>query len=66
MQKASKMIDGDYRFSEEVIPLEGFHTSEALKLEIGQRIISRCSGNWDFVQLNSRGPFIYLVFKQKA
>lgn len=66
MQKGTKMGNGNYRFSEEVIPLKGFHTSESLKLEIGQRISNRRSGNWDFVQLNSRGPFLYLVFKQKA
>jgi len=66
MQKASKTRNIDFRFSEEVIPLQGFHTSEALKTEIGHRIDSRRSGNWDFVQLNSRGPFLYLVFKQKV
>lgn len=66
MQKARKTSEHDFRFSEEVIPLQGFHTSEALKTEIGQRIDNRRSGNWDLVQLNSRGPFLYLVFKQKV
>ena len=59
------MTKTDYKFSEEKIPLTSFHSSEALKDEIGQRILNRRSMNWDFVQLNSEGAFLCLTFKQK-
>ena len=50
-------------FTEEKIKVSAFHSSEALKNEIGQRILNRRSMDWDFVRLGSKGSFIYLVFK---
>lgn len=55
----------DYSLVEEKIPVQVFHTSEHLKDEIGQRILNRSKKDWVFVDLSSRGPFIYLKFKQK-
>ncbi|MFQ5752053.1 MAG: hypothetical protein ACE5HI_08655 [bacterium] len=53
-------------YSEEKILLNAYQSAEALKDEIGKIIINRSKLNWDFVNLNSRGPFIYLIFKQKS
>ena len=50
--------------SEEKIPLASFHSSQALKDEIGQRVLNRRSMDWDFVQLNSEGAFLFLTFKK--
>lgn len=54
-----------YDFLEEKICLNAFHSSEALKNEIGNIILNRSRLNWDFVHIKSRGPFIYLIFKPK-
>jgi len=50
---------------EEKLAVQAFHSAQHLKDEIGQRILSRSEQDWVFVDLESRGPFIYLTFKQK-
>ena len=49
---------------EECIPINSFQTSDALKNEIGMRILTRREMDWHFVSLCSKGPYIYLTFKQ--
>ena len=56
----------DSEYLEEKIKLNAFHSSDALKSEIGRIIRDRSKMNWDFVKLSSDGPFLLLVFKQKT
>lgn len=60
------MQEEDYTVVEERIPVNVYHSSERLKDEIGQRILDRTRGNWVFVNLSSKGPFICLTFRQKT
>ncbi len=52
-------------FMEEKINLQGFHSATALKDEIGRRILDRSKTDWAFVDLKSRGSYLYLTFKQE-
>jgi hypothetical protein len=52
-------------FLEEKIPVAAYSSSQALKDEILKIIHSRAAGNWDFVRLNSEGPFLFVVFKNR-
>lgn len=61
IQISKKM--GNFNYTEEKIPIQAYTSSEALKNEIGKRIINRRKTNWDIVQIFSEGPFIYLKFK---
>ncbi|MFQ5604358.1 MAG: hypothetical protein ACE5HS_13905 [bacterium] len=67
-KKRQKLQAGqnNYDIIEEKISLTAYHSSESLKHEIGKIIQYRTKMNWDFVNINSRGPFIYLIFKQRA
>lgn len=50
---------------EEKINLRGFHSATDLKDEIGRRILDRSKTDWAFVDLKSRGSYLYLTFKQE-
>jgi len=52
-------------FLEEKIPVAAYGSSQALKDEIVKIIHSRAASNWDFVRLNSEGPFLFVVFKNR-
>jgi hypothetical protein len=52
-------------FLEEKIPLAAFCSSQALKDEIVKIIHNRDASNWDFVRLNSQGPFLFVIFKNR-
>jgi len=56
----------EYEIFEEKLLVKAYHSSEALKDEIGKIITTRFSMNWDFVKLNSQGPFLTIVFKQRV
>jgi len=58
-------IKSQDEFFEEKIPVAAFGSSQALKDEIVKIIHSRAASNWDFVRLNSQGPFLFVIFKNR-
>jgi lauroyl/myristoyl acyltransferase len=56
----------EYEIFEEKLLVKSYHSSEALKDDIGKIITTRHSMNWDFVKMNSKGPFLTIVFRQRS
>lgn len=54
-----------FNYSEEIISIQAYNSSDALKNEIRNKIINRSKSNWDFVKFFSQGSNIYLIFKQR-
>jgi len=52
-------------YLEEKITLNLFSSSEALKAEIGVRVRNRIAMDWDFVNIFSKGPYLYLAFRHR-
>lgn len=52
-------------YLEEKIVLQMFASSEALKEEIGARVRNRIAMDWDFVNIFSKGPYLYLAFRHR-
>ncbi len=59
-------LNSGANYSEEIIPLQRFTTSDKLKGEIRRRIQSRKAANWKFIRLYCQGQFIHLLFEMKT